>query len=297
MAADIEAKRFILAIQKSKEDSGPDKGRLFQPTHDLFRAAGLVFQFSGRRLACDVKDASGNDYPLTLVMMPNREIGRAVAEKSADGAVIGFDRFKDIDPQYKGRLRWDTALNFGECNYQIGVDVDSRLGRLITSTGRRAVLEDARDKDIATEHPHALAAIAEERGISLKIHAFTGGVEGARLKGNRRFPFIADLTGSGHTMRDNGYLPQEVLFKSTAGLVYRSRLSPEKAVVFEDLKGRLLRAQEILENVSIQPKPNGDRPDPSPNTLITQGLPTLPFICRVGTLLRRVLVSSLSLDH
>lgn len=283
----IETRRFILAIQKPKEDGGHDRARLSQPTQDLLHAGGLFFQFEGRRLECDVRDEGGNDYPLMLVMKPHREIARAVAERNADGAIHSLDRFLDMEPQYKGRVRWDTALYFGACNYQIGVDEDSRLGHLITSRGRRAVLEDARDKDIATEHPNVLGAIARERGIALNIHPFTGGVEGARLRGNRRFPFIADLTVSGHTMRDNRYLPQEVLFESTAGLVRNHRLSAEKAAILEDLKRRLLRVQVMLDNVSHQPKPNGDKPDPSPDTLITPGLPALPFLGRVGPLSRR----------
>lgn len=248
----MHQERLVLVIQKPKGDSDPerarDKGRLSGPTLDRLHRAGLNVHFEGLRMDCVVEDVNGKNYPLTVVQQGNREIGRYMADESGDAAAYGYDRFLDIAPEYRGKVRVssDRTLNFGACKFQLGVDFEYMYKYLMGPGGnpRPVTLRDAQGQNIATEHPNALQLFADREGISLNIYSYTSGVEGARLRGGKRFAFIADITSSGRTMIDNGYMPVHVIFSSRAIIAYRLGLSGEKREILSDLNERLLKVEE-----------------------------------------------------
>lgn len=278
----LDREPFVLAIQKPKEEGGPDKGRLAQPSKDLLVAAGFRFEFVGRNLECVVRDSNGQPYPLRLVLQHNREIARFVAEENADGAIVGRDRFLDVNPRYRGSLVWSVPLSFpgAVCSFQLGAYENSPFVNLTDSKGnpRLAGLRDVVGQPIATEHPNALALYAEKLGLLLDIHAFTGGVESSRIKGEK-FPFIADLTVTGGTMMDNGYIPQETIFRSKAGLIRRRDLSPKRWVTFQDIRTALLRAQKPHDQEGDHATSEGEITIQLPGNALL--LPARPSLSRV----------------
>lgn len=275
---------LTLVIQKGK--SNGDRGRLNGPSVDLLHKAGYPFEFDGRRMDCFVVN-----HPLHIIQRGNREIVSYVAERNADGAIVGYDRDLDVEPRLKGRVRWDVDLDFAECKFRLGVDdgtdeksqADVERMKFINSLKdeqghvKPPSLQDVRnylldpehpehrmEEFIATEHPNALILKAREGGVNLyyrNVAEYSSGVEGARNKDGLKYLFIADLTSTGGTMRDNGYVPQEEeLFVSRAGLVRSTAIwSEEKEAIYAALKEALIRAKAnpTKDNENPRSKRNG----------------------------------------
>lgn len=143
----------ILTLVIQKPNSNGDRGRLHGPTADSFKAAGYPFEFPPRSMETYVIGEPG----IRILAKGNRYLVSCVGEDSADAAVVGYDRYLDVEPRLNSRVKWDGDLGFAGCTFRLGIDVyeDSPYKSLTDEKGnsRGATLEDVNAFFEALRHP------------------------------------------------------------------------------------------------------------------------------------------------
>ncbi len=183
-------KRLQLAV--------PKKGRLMQPSFDLLRDAGLVFEITERTLA-----APARNVPVDLLLVRTEDIVEMVADGVADAGIIGLDLLGEAGAD----LDVVAELGFGRC----------RLSAAVPTASKAKKLEDLDGARVATAHPLLTDRLFAERGLQVTIVPLRGSVEVAPKLGLA--DAIVDLVSSGSTLLVNGLRPLATMLESQAVLV------------------------------------------------------------------------------
>jgi ATP phosphoribosyltransferase len=176
----------------------PNKGRLLEPTLELLRAAGLVFEDHDRSLVARVRN-----HPLDILFVRTNDVIEFVRDGVADLGVTGEDLVAETGIELP-RLR---ALGFGRCRLAAAVPTDARIERVEDLAGAR----------VATAHPRVTRSYFETRGIDAEVIALSGAVEVAPRLGLAEG--IVDLVSTGSTLAMNGLRPIGDLLESEAVLL------------------------------------------------------------------------------
>ena len=186
----------------------PNKGRLVEPTVELLRDAGLVFEEHERSLVARVRN-----FDLDILFVRTNDVIEFVGDGVADLGVTGEDRLAETGAELP-RLR---PLGYGQCRLAAAVPADSRLATIADLAGLR----------VATAHPNAARRFFEREGVPVDVVSISGAVEVAPRLGLAEA--IVDLVSTGSTLVMNGLKPIADVLESEAVLIANPTAVRERA--------------------------------------------------------------------
>lgn len=186
----------------------PNKGRLVEPTVQLLRDAGLVFEGHERSLVARVRN-----FDLDILFVRTNDVIEFVGDGVADLGVTGEDLLAETAAELP-RLR---LLGYGQCRLAAAVPSDSGLATLADLEGLR----------VATAHPNTARQFFAREGIAVDVIPISGAVEVAPRLGLSEA--IVDLVSSGSTLVMNGLRPIADVLQSEAVLVANPTALRERA--------------------------------------------------------------------
>jgi ATP phosphoribosyltransferase len=196
----------------------PNKGRLVEPTVQLLRDAGLVFEAGERALVARVQN-----YDLDILFVRTNDVVEFVSDGVAELGVTGLDLVAESQSDVK-QLR---TLGFGRCRLTVAVPNDSPYRAAEDLTGLR----------VATSHMSLTRRFFEGRAIPVDVIPVSGAAEVAPRLGLAEA--IVDLVSTGSTMVVNGLRPIEEVFASEAVLVANSAALREHSGALESIQTML----------------------------------------------------------
>jgi ATP phosphoribosyltransferase len=176
----------------------PNKGRLVEPTVELLRDAGLVFEEHERSLVARVRN-----FDLDILFVRTNDVIEFVGDGVADLGVTGEDLLAETGAELP-RLR---SLGYGQCRLAAAVPADSSYRGVDELAGLR----------VATAHPNTTRRFFERSGIPVDVISISGAVEVAPRLGLAEA--IVDLVSTGSTLVMNGLRPIADVLWSEAILV------------------------------------------------------------------------------
>jgi ATP phosphoribosyltransferase len=190
----------------------PNKGRLVEPTVELLRAAGLVFEEHERSLVARVRN-----FDLDILFVRTNDVIEFVGDGVADLGITGEDLLAETGAELP-RLR---QLGYGQCRLTAAVPADSALTTIADLAGLR----------VATAHPNATRRFFEAAGIAVDVVSISGAVEVAPRLGLAEA--IVDLVSTGSTLVMNGLRPIADVLESEAVLIANSAARIERAPLID----------------------------------------------------------------
>ncbi len=176
----------------------PNKGRLVEPTIQLLRDAGLVFEEHDRSLVARVQNLD-----LDILFVRTNDIIEFVGDGVADLGVTGIDLLVETRAELP-RIR---TLGYGRCRLAAAVPADTAYQSIEELAGLR----------VATAHPNTTRRFFEERRIPVDVIPISGAVEVAPRLGLAEA--IVDLVSTGSTLVMNGLRPIGDVLESEAVLI------------------------------------------------------------------------------
>ena len=198
----------------------PSKGRMEAETLDFLAECGLRVdktnprQYSARMPAM----------PQVLILFQRaRDIPRSVVAGDVDLGITGYDTIMEVlGDEQDGIVMIHEALGYGRCELVVAVpDNWTEVESL------RALADRARESGglrVATKHVNATRRFFEQQGVEgIQIVRADGALEAAPTVGYA--DFIADITSTGTTLRDNRLkpLPDGTIIESQAVLIGNRR--------------------------------------------------------------------------
>ena len=193
------------------------KGRLYEETMDLLKAAGIKLVAVKRTLL-----VPSRNFPVELLFLRDDDIPDSVASGTADIGIVGLNEVAERDLPLREVMR----LGFGACRISLAVPRGVEYHGPAWFNGRC----------VATSYPHILRSYFDSLAIKADIHEIAGSVEIAPAVGMA--DGIFDIVSSGGTLIQNGLVEVEQVFHSEAALVANPHLSAEKLAEVEKLKFR-----------------------------------------------------------
>jgi ATP phosphoribosyltransferase len=192
----------------------PNKGRLVEPTVELLRDAGLVFEEHDRSLVARVRNLD-----LDILFVRTNDIIEFVGDGVADLGVTGVDLLVETGAELP-RIR---ELGYGQCRLAAAVPSDSPYQRLDDLAGLR----------VATAHPNTARRFFAERQIPVDVIPISGAVEVAPRLGLAEA--IVDLVSTGSTLVMNGLRPIGDVLASEAILIANPTAHQQRAADIDAL--------------------------------------------------------------
>ena len=203
------------------------KGRLYEETMDLLKAAGIKLVAVKRTLL-----VPSRNFPVELLFLRDDDIPDSVASGTADIGIVGLNEVMEK----RKDVKVVRPLGFSKC----------RLSLAIPKEAQYDGVEWFQGKKIATSYPTILTDFLKNQGIEADIHVISGSVEIA--PGIGLADGIFDIVSSGSTLVSNNLREVEVVLDSEAVLISgTSALSIEKEAVLDELLFRI-EAVKVAEN-------------------------------------------------
>jgi ATP phosphoribosyltransferase len=177
-------------------------GALFPGSVEALAAAGIdvePLRDAGRRL---IVEAPGGT---TFITTRPSDVPTYVESGAADIGIVGKDVLRERDPDVYELL----DLRFGDCRMVYA----TREGEDPTP----AALEHLGVVRVATKYPVTATAHFTATGRQAEVVKVNGSVELAPLVGLAHG--IVDLVATGRTLRENGLVEREEIFRSSARLI------------------------------------------------------------------------------
>jgi ATP phosphoribosyltransferase len=204
----------------------PNKGRLVEPTVELLRDAGLVFEPGERVLVARVQN-----FDLDILFVRTNDIVEFVTDGVAELGITGLDLVAESGSDVP-QLR---KLGYGGCRLTIAVPNDAPF--------RSA--EDLAGLRVATSHINLTKKFFAGRSIAVEVVPVSGAAEVAPRLGLA--DAIVDLVSTGSTMVVNGLRPLEEVFASEAVLLANktaARDNPAALAVIDTMLAATLAARD-----------------------------------------------------
>jgi ATP phosphoribosyltransferase len=193
----------------------PNKGRLVEPTVNLLRDAGLVFEAGERALVARVQN-----FELDILFVRTNDIVEFLNDGVAELGITGLDLVAESGSDLP-QLR---KLGFGRCRLTIAVPNDSPF----------RCPEDLAGLRVATSHMSLTKKFFAARSIPVEVIPVSGAAEVAPRLGLAEA--IADLVSTGSTMVVNGLRPIEEVFESEAVLLANKKALAERPEVLDSIQ-------------------------------------------------------------
>lgn len=213
--------RFMLRIAVQS------KGRLYEETMDLLKAAGIKLVAVKRTLL-----VPSRNFPVELLFLRDDDIPDSVASGTADIGIVGLNEVMEK----RKDVKVVRPLGFSKCRLSLAIPKEAQYGGVEWFQGKK----------IATSYPTILTDFLKNQGIEADIHVISGSVEIA--PGIGLADGIFDIVSSGSTLVSNNLREVEVVLDSEAVLISgTSALSIEKEAVLDELLFRI-EAVKVAEN-------------------------------------------------
>ena len=213
--------RFMLRIAVQS------KGRLYEETMDLLKAAGIKLVAVKRTLL-----VPSRNFPVELLFLRDDDIPDSVASGTADIGIVGLNEVMEK----RKDVKVVRPLGFSKCRLSLAIPKEAQYGGVEWFQGKK----------IATSYPAILTDFLKNQGIEADIHVISGSVEIA--PGIGLADGIFDIVSSGSTLVSNNLREVEVVLDSEAVLISgTSALSIEKETVLDELLFRI-EAVKVAEN-------------------------------------------------
>ena len=213
--------RFMLRIAVQS------KGRLYEETMDLLKAAGIKLVAVKRTLL-----VPSRNFPVELLYLRDDDIPDSVASGTADIGIVGLNEVMEK----RKDVKVVRPLGFSKCRLSLAIPKEAQYGGVEWFQGKK----------IATSYPAILTDFLKNQGIEADIHVISGSVEIA--PGIGLADGIFDIVSSGSTLVSNNLREVEVVLDSEAVLISgTSALSIEKEAVLDELLFRI-EAVKVAEN-------------------------------------------------
>lgn len=197
------------------------KGRLFEPSVDRFRQAGVVIQEDGgRKLLIPSSDPS-----IEFLVVKPGDVPVYVESGAADLGITGTDVLRESGADVLEPLE----LQFGFC----------RLVVATPAAGPYPALPGGVTARVATKYPRLAQAWFAAAGRPVDIVQVGGSVEVAPLLNLSHW--IVDLVDTGNTLRANGLIERETILQCGAVLVANRASQKLKLDAYLELMERLER--------------------------------------------------------
>ena len=205
--------RFMLRIAVQS------KGRLYEETMDLLKAAGIKLVAVKRTLL-----VPSRNFPVELLFLRDDDIPDSVASGTADIGIVGLNEVMEK----RKDVKVVRPLGFSKCRLSLAIPKEAQYGGVEWFQGKK----------IATSYPAILTDFLKNQGIEADIHVISGSVEIA--PGIGLADGIFDIVSSGSTLVSNNLREVEVVLDSEAVLISgTSALSIEKEAVLDELLFRI----------------------------------------------------------
>ena len=203
------------------------KGRLYEETMDLLKAAGIKLVAVKRTLL-----VPSRNFPVELLFLRDDDIPDSVASGTADIGIVGLNEVMEK----RKDVKVVRPLGFSKCRLSLAIPKEAQYGGVEWFQGKK----------IATSYPAILTDFLKNQGIEADIHVISGSVEIA--PGIGLADGIFDIVSSGSTLVSNNLREVEVVLDSEAVLISgTSALSMETEAVLDELLFRI-EAVKVAEN-------------------------------------------------
>jgi ATP phosphoribosyltransferase len=220
----------------------PSDGELYESSLSFLRACGLpVERASSRRYTGHLSAVSD----AVVMFQRASDIPAKVEEGSAELGIAGLDRFLEARREGGDAVIVLEDLRFGRCELLFAVPDGWVDVTTMADLGDLAIEFRAagRELRVATKYPRLVQRALTSQGIHyVTLIPASGTLEAAPAIGYA--DLIADLTGTGTTLRENRLRPLDdgSILVSQACLIANRRLLAEEG-------GKLSRAKAILERI------------------------------------------------
>ena len=205
--------RLRIAIQRS--------GRLCSESLKIIRSCGIDFASTERIL----KEKAAN-FPIEFLYVRDDDIPFFIKDNVADIGIVGSNEFVESGLD----LKVVRDLDFAKCRLSIAVPNDFDYKNLKSLEGKR----------IATSYPNILKKVLKEAGVNASFVKITGSVEITPAIGVS--DLICDLVSTGTTLTMNGLKEVEPIYYSSAVMISKPEILPEKKAILDRL---LLRIDSV----------------------------------------------------
>jgi ATP phosphoribosyltransferase len=199
------------------------KGKLLEPTLELFRKAGYTSDgllADSRKLVFQCPEGE-----VTLLIVRPSDVPTYVEYGAADAGVVGKDMLMEHD--------WDVYapmdLGFGACRIAVAARRGQELPDRLSSKIR-----------VATKYPNITERYFNQKGLPVEIIKLYGSIELAPIVGLA--DRIVDLVSSGNTLKALDLVEIETIADSTARLIVNRASLKMKHSSLTELMTRLRTA-------------------------------------------------------
>lgn len=174
------------------------KGRLLDPSIKLFESLGYTLReaHGSRKL---VIDGGG----VNFLIAKASDVPIYVEYGAADAGIVGQDALRESGVNVYEPL----VLGYGACRLVVAGKPALRDAEWRLLTGLR----------VATKYPRSAKKYFAARGLSVEIIALYGSIELAPMVGLA--DLIVDVVDTGRTLRENGLVELDEVFKSQAAFI------------------------------------------------------------------------------
>ncbi len=201
------------------------KGRLLDPSIALFNALGydLSEAHDSRKLMIETGGAR-------FLLAKPMDVPIYVEYGAADAGIVGQDVLRESEVNVYEPL----TLNFGVCRLMVAGKPEYRDAEWKMLAGLC----------VATKYPRIAKKYFAARGLSAEIIEVYGSVELASTVGLANL--IVDVVQTGRTLRENGLVELEEIFKSQAALIVNRAAHTLRAIQIRELIEHLQTADRGL---------------------------------------------------
>jgi ATP phosphoribosyltransferase len=182
----------------------PSKGRMEGETLEFLANCGLR-----------VNKTNPRQYSASIPVLPNvlilfqrpRDIPMSVAAGDVDLGITGYDTLSEVEAatDTESIVVIHEALGYGSCSLVLAVPNQWSAVQSVDDLARKAEEHELR---VATKYPNALRRFFDNSGVEgIKIVSADGALEAAPSIGYA--DFIADITSTGTTLKENQMHPLE----------------------------------------------------------------------------------------
>lgn len=174
------------------------KGRLLEPSARLFESLGYDL-----RDARDSRKLVIENHTARFLIAKPMDVPTYVEYGAADAGIVGQDALREADSD----VYEPTVLPYGNCRLVVAGKAEFQNAEWKMLAGLR----------VATKYPRCAQKYFSSRGLSVEIIEVYGSVELAPSVGLA--DLIVDVVDTGRTLRENGLVELDEIFKSQATLI------------------------------------------------------------------------------
>ena len=195
------------------------KGRIEEKSVELLNKSGYdanELLNKGRKLLFEIKDAN-----IEIVLAKSADVITYVEHGVCDVGIVGKDTIME-----QGKSFYEVLdLKFGKCRFALAGLKDKNF------------YEGYSQKIIATKYPNVAKRYFNDKGVDVEIVKIDGSVELAPILGLA--DGIVDLVETGGTLKENGLVKYEEMFKISARVIVNKASIKLKKTEVDNFVGRI----------------------------------------------------------